>query len=254
MALFTGYLSYFIYLIVLIILASLKIVKEYERGVKFTLGKYAGIMPPGLRIVIPIIQAWERVDIRIKAIDVPDQDAITKDNVSLKVNAVLYYKVQDAKKAIIEVERFNFAVSQLAQTTMRDVVGEVSLDELLSKRETISGKIKDIVDTATDPWGIKVESVELKHIELPEQLKRTIGKEAEAERERRAVIIKARGEVEAADNMAKAAKTLATGPGALHLRTLQTLNDLSSDKSNTVVFGLPLEMLRAFEGMDKKKK
>ena len=230
------------------VLAALKIVKEYERGVKFTLGKFSGIMSPGLRIVIPIIQSWQRVDIRIKAVDVPDQDAITKDNVSIKVNAVLYYKVADSKKAIIEVEEFNYAVSQLAQTTMRDVVGEVSLDELLSKRDSVSKRIREIVDKATDPWGIKVESVELKHVELPEQLKRTIGKEAEAEREKRAVIIKAQGEVIASDNMAKAARTLATGPGALHLRTLQTLNDLSSDKSNTIVIGVPLEMLKAFEG------
>jgi len=254
MVLGIGLWGYLAYVLIFLILFGLKIVKEYERGVKFTLGKYAGIMSPGLRLVIPVIQSWERVDIRIKAIDVPDQDAITRDNVSLKVNAVLYYKVSDSKKAIIEVERFNFAVSQLAQTTMRDVVGEVTLDELLSKRETISKKIKDIVDKATDPWGIKVESVELKHIELPEQLKRTIGKEAEAEREKRAVIIKAQGEVEASNNLAKAAKTLASGPGALHLRTLQTINDLSSDKSNTVVLGLPLEMLRALEGEKKDKK
>ena len=226
---------------------GLKVVKEYERGVKFTFGRYRKIMSPGLRIVFPIIQTWQRVDIRIKAIDVPDQDAITKDNVSLKVNAVLYYKVTDAKKAIIEVEKFNFAVSQLSQTTMRDVVGEATLDELLSKREIISKKIKQIVDKATDPWGIKVESVELKHVELPEQLKRTIGKEAEAEREKRAVIIKARGEVLAADNMAKAAKILGKADGALHLRTLQSLNDLSSDKSNTIVLGIPLEILRAYE-------
>ena len=239
--------------LLVIILGSLKIVKEYERGVKFTLGKYAGIMTPGLRLVIPVIQSWQRVDIRIKAIDVPDQDAITRDNVSLKVNAVLYYKVSDSKKAIIEVEEFNYAVSQLAQTTMRDVVGEVSLDELLSKRDSISKRIKEIVDRATDPWGIKVDSVELKHVELPEQLKRTIGKEAEAEREKRAVIIKAQGEVIASTNLAKAANTLANGPGALHLRTLQTLNDLSSDQSNTIIFAIPLEILKAFEGMTKKK-
>ena len=234
--------------VVIFLASGLKVVNEYERGVKFNLGKFRRIMGPGLRIVIPILQSWERVDIRVKAIDVPDQDAITRDNVSLKVNAVLYYKVADSRKAIIEVEEFNYAVSQLAQTTMRDVVGEVTLDELLTKRDSISKKIKDIVDKATDPWGVKVESVELKHIELPEQLKRTIGKEAEAEREKRAVIIKARGEVEASANMAQAATTLAKAPGALHLRTLQTLNDLSSDKSNTVVMGLPLEILRAFEG------
>ncbi len=249
-----GLLGYVVVLLVLFVLSGLKVVQEYQRGVKFTLGKYSGIMQPGLRFVIPIIQSWKRVDIRVTVVDVPDQDAITKDNVSLKVNAVLYYKVTDAKRAIIEVEEFNFAVSQLSQTTMRDVVGEVSLDELLSKRDSVSKRIRGIVDKATDPWGIKVESVELKHVELPEQLKRTIGKEAEAEREKRAVIIKAGGEVIAADNMAKAAKTLATAPGALHLRTLQTLNDLSSDKSNTVVIGIPLEILRAIEKPSKSGK
>jgi len=248
MVVMTMLMWYILVALALLILSGLKIVKEYQRGVKFTLGKYGGMMNPGLRLVIPIIQSWQRVDIRIKAVDVPDQDAITKDNVSLKVNAVLYYKVADAKHAVIEVEDFGYAVSQLAQTTMRDVVGEVSLDELLSKRDSVSKRIREIVDKATDPWGIKVESVELKHVELPEQLKRTIGKEAEAEREKRAVIIKAEGEVIASENMSKAARTLATGPGALHLRTLQTLNDLSSDKSNTVVLGLPLEILRAFEG------
>jgi len=243
-----------IVILALFILSGLKIVKEYERGVRFTLGKYSGIMQPGLRFVIPIIQSWRRVDIRVKVVDVPDQDAITKDNVSLKVNAVLYYRVIDAKSAIIEVQEFNFATSQLSQTTMRDVVGEVTLDDLLSKRDSISKRIREIVDRATDKWGIKVESVELKHIELPEQLKRTIGKEAEAEREKRAVIIKAGGEVIAASNMAKAATTLATAPGALHLRTLQTLNDLSSDKSNTVVFAIPLEILRAIEKKEKDNK
>ena len=241
-------------IIVLLILSGLKIVKEYQRGVKFTLGRFSKIMEPGLRVVIPVIQSWKRVDIRVKAVDVPDQDAITKDNVSLKVNAVLYYNVADSRKAVIEVEHFDYAVSQLAQTTMRDVVGEVTLDDLLSKRETISKKIRNIVDKATDPWGIRVISVELKHIELPEQLKRTIGKEAEAEREKRAVIIKAQGEVAASSNMAKAAKTLSGSVGALHLRTLQTLNDLSSDQSNTIVFGVPLEILRSFENVNKKKK
>ena len=238
--------------IVVFIALGLKIVQEYERGVRFTLGKFSGVINPGLRFVIPILQTWQKVDIRTKVIDVPDQDAITKDNVSIKVNAVLYFKVSDAEKAIIQVEHYGYAVSQLAQTTMRDVVGEVTLDELLSKREAVSSKIRLIVDKATDPWGIKVESVELKHVELPENLKRVIGKEAEAEREKRAVIIKASGEVIAADNMAKAAKILATGPGALHLRTLQSINDISSDQSNTVIFAVPLEILRAFESMRKK--
>ena len=239
-------------LVVIFIASGIKVVKEYERGVRFTLGKFSGVINPGLRFVIPILQTWQKVDIRTKVIDVPDQDAITKDNVSIKVNAVLYFKVSDAEKAIIQVEHYGYAVSQLAQTTMRDVVGEVTLDELLSKREAVSSKIRLIVDKATDPWGIKVESVELKHVELPAHLKRVIGKEAEAEREKRAVIIKASGEVIAADNMAKAAKILATGPGALHLRTLQSINDISSDQSNTVIFAVPLEILRAFESMRKK--
>lgn len=240
-------------LVVLYILAGLKIVNEYERGVRFFLGKYTGMMKPGLRIVLPVIMSWRRVDLRVKAVDVPDQDAITKDNVSIKVNAVLYYKVSDASKAILEVERYNYAVSQLAQTTMRDIVGETSLDELLSKRDSISKRIKEIVDKATDQWGIKVDSVELKHVELPADLKRVIGKEAEAEREKRAVIIKASGEVIASTNMAKAATTLATAPGALHLRTLQSINDLSSDQSNTIVFAVPLEVLKSFEGFKDKK-
>ena len=252
MVLGLGLLGYTVILLIVFVLSGLKVVNQYERGVKFTLGKYEGIMEPGLRFVTPIIQSWRRVDIRVIVVDVPNQDAITKDNVSIKVNAVLYYKVTDAKSAIIEVEEFNFAVSQLSQTTMRNVVGEVSLDDLLSKRESVSKRIREIVDKATDQWGVKVESVELKHVELPEQLKRTIGKEAEAEREKRAVIIKATGEVIAANDMAKAAKTLATAPGALHLRTLQTLNDLSSDKSNTVVFAIPLEVLRAIEKIGKK--
>ena len=234
-----------------IVMSGIKVVKEYERGVKFTFGKFTRIMDPGLRLVVPAFQTWQKVDIRIKTIDVPDQDAITRDNVSIKVNAVLYYKVSDSQKAIIEVQNFNYAVSQLAQTTMRDVVGEVTLDELLSKRDDISQKIRVIVDKATDPWGIKVESVELKHVELPEQLKRTIGKEAEAEREKRAVIIKAEGELIAATNMSKAARMLAEAPGALHLRTLQSINDMSSDHSNTVVFCIPLEILRALERFNK---
>lgn len=242
-------LVWIVIIVVGFLLLGLKVVNEYERGVKFTLGRFSGVIKPGLRLVIPIFQSWERVDIRTKTVDVPDQDAITRDNVSIKVNAVLYYKVSDAKSAIIQVEDFEYAVSQLSQTTMRDVVGEATLDQLLSKRDSISKRIQEIVDKATDPWGIKVESVELKHVELPEQLKRTIGKEAEAEREKRAVIIKAQGEVDAAKNMAQAAKMLSGSPGALHLRTLQTLNDLSSDQSNTIVLGVPMEVLRAFEGM-----
>lgn len=235
------------------IASCLKIVKEYERGVKFTLGKYAGIMGPGLRIVLPLIQSWERVDMRVKAVDVPSQECISKDNVSIRVNAVLYYRVNAADKSILEVEHYNYAVSQLAQTTMRNIVGEFELDDILQKREMISKKIEEIVDKQTDKWGIDVQKIEIKDIELPQDMKRVISKEAEAEREKRAVIVKAEGEVVASTNMAKAAKTLSAAPGALHLRTLQSINDLSSDQSNTVVFAVPLEILKAFEGMKKGK-
>lgn len=237
----------------IIIIAAIKQINQYERGVKFTMGKFAGIMSPGWRLVIPVFQSYQKVDMRIKAVDVPDQEAITKDNISVKVNAVIYYQVSNAEKAIIEVQDFFFAVSQLAQTTMRNVVGEVNLDELLSNRDEIAEKIRGIVDRATDAWGIKVDSVELKDVTLPEEMKRVIGKQAEAEREKRSVIIKAEGEVIAAENLSKAAQILAASQGALHLRTLNTLNDLSSDQSNTVIFAIPLEILRAFERMGKDK-
>jgi len=239
--------------VVLLILASLRQVNQYERGVKFTMGRYQGTMGPGWRLVYPIFQSMRKVDMRVKAVDVPNQEAITKDNVSCQINAVIYYKVSDAAKAVIEVENFYYAVSQLAQTTMRNVVGEVTLDELLSSRDTLSKRIQELVDHASDPWGIKVDNVELKDVLLPEEMKRTIGKQAEAEREKRAVIIRASGEVIAAENMSQAAKILSQSAGALHLRTLQSLNSLSSDKSNTVVFALPIEVLRALEGFGKKR-
>jgi regulator of protease activity HflC (stomatin/prohibitin superfamily) len=241
-------------IVVAIILASIRQVNQYQRGVKFTMGRYSGIMAPGWRLVIPVFQTARKVDMRIKAVDVPDQEAITKDNISVRVNAVIYYKVRDANQVIIEVEDFGYATSQLAQTTMRNVVGEVNLDELLSSREAIAEKIREIVDKATDAWGIEVHSVELKDVTLPEEMKRVIGKQAEAEREKRSVIIKAEGEVIAAENLAKAANTLSTSDGALHLRTLSTINDVSSDQSNTIVFAIPLEILRAFERIGKKDK
>jgi regulator of protease activity HflC (stomatin/prohibitin superfamily) len=234
-----------------IVLISIRQVNQYERGVKFQFGKFKTIADPGWRLVWPIIQNMTKVDIRIKAVDVPFQETITKDNVSAKVNAVLYYKVTDSQRAIIDVEDFMFAVSQLAQTTMRNVVGEMTLDELLSNREQAADKIRQIVDVASDPWGLKVDSVELKDVILPDDMARVIGKQAEAEREKRSVIIKAEGEVTASENLRKAAETLSKSPGALHLRTLSTLNDLSSDQSNTVVFAIPLEILRAFEKITK---
>lgn len=241
-----------IILILIILLASIKQINAYERGIKFTTGKFTKIMEPGWRIVLPILQSYKKVDIRTKAVDVPEQDAITKDNVSVRINAVIYYKIFDASKAILEVENFYYAVSQLAQTTMRNAVGEVSLDELLSEREMISDKICEIIDKATDPWGIKVENVELKDVSLPEEMKRVIARVAEAEREKLAVITKAKGEVEASENLAIAAKNLSANPVSVHLRTLETINDLSSDQSNTIVFALPLDILKSFDTYNKK--
>ena len=233
-------------IVLVIILCSIRQISEYERGILFQFGKYKKIMNPGWNIVLPIIQSFQKVDIRTKAVDVPEQDAITKDNVSIRINAVIYYKIFDASKAVIAVERYQYAVSQLAQTTMRNAVGAVSLDELLSEREKISTEICNIIDAATDPWGIKVENVELKDIKLPEEMQRVIAKIAEAEREKQAVITKSIGEVEASKNLAEAASTMASTPGALHLRTLATINDVSSDQSNTIIFAIPLEVLQAF--------
>ena len=241
-------------LILFIILISIKQVNQYERGLRFTLGKYSGIMMPGWRLVWPIIQFYKKVDLRVKAVDVPNQEAITKDNISVSVNAVIYYKVKEADKAFLEVEDFYYAISQLAQTTMRNVVGQVDLDGLLSQRDRVSGNIRDIIEKAADPWGIQVISVELKDITLPEEMKRVIGKQAEAEREKRAIIIRAEGEVIAASNTAKAAEILSAVTGGLHIRTLQAINDVSSDKASKIIFAVPLEILRAFERFDKDKK
>ena len=232
--------------ILFILLISIRQISEYERGIKFRFGKFKKIMKPGWNVVLPIFESYKKVDIRTKAVDVPEQDAITKDNVSIRINAVIYYKVFDASKAILAVERYQYAVGQLAQTTMRNAVGAVSLDELLSERDKISSEICNVIDEATDPWGIKVENVELKDVKLPEEMQRVIAKVAEAEREKEAVITKSKGEKEAADNLAKAADVLSDSPGALHLRTLATLNDLSSDQSNTIIFAIPIEVLQAF--------
>lgn len=239
--------------IIVVLLSSIRQINQYQRGVKFTLGKFSSIMEPGWRIVIPVFQSYQKVDIRIKAVDVPDQNAITRDNVSVKVNAVIYYKVGDAEKAIIEVEDFRYAISQYAQTTMRNIVGEVTLDELLSSRDKIADRIREIVDKETDAWGLKVQNVELKDVSLPPDMERTIGKQAEAEREKRAVIINSEGELAASQNIAQAAQMLSNTPGALHLRTLQSINDMSSDQSNTVVYMVPVEVLKAFEGFSKKQ-
>lgn len=235
-----------------IILASIRQVNQYEVGLRFTMGRFTATLEPGWRLVIPIFQSYRKVDMRVKAVDVPDQNAITQDNVSVAVNAVIYYRVSSAEKAILEVENFYYAISQYAQTTMRNIVGEVTLDQLLSGREAIANRIKEIVDAETDAWGLKVNNVELKDIKLPETMERTIAKQAEAEREKRAVIITSEGELAASQNIAKAAETLAKHQGALHLRTLQSINDVSSDQSNTIIFTVPLEIMQAFAGYMKK--
>ena len=236
----------------IIVFSSIRQINQYERGILFVRGKYSKVLEPGWHVIWPIFQSCKKIDIRTRAVDVPEQVAITSDNVSIKINAVIYYKVFDAGKALCEVEDFHYAVGQLAQTTMRNVVGTVTLDQLLTDREKISGNICQIIDKATDPWGIKVENVELKDISLSQEMQRVMAKVAEAEREKNAVITKAEGEVEAAKNLAEAANMMGNTPGALHLRTLATINDLSSDQSNTVVFALPVEVLRALEGMGKK--
>ena len=239
-------------IVTLVVLASLKQVNEYERGIIFTMGRFTGVLKPGWRLVIPIFQTWQKIDVRTKVVVEPDQEAITKDNVSTKITAVLYYKITDAQKAILEVEDFYSAVSQLAQTTMRNIIGEVDLDHLLTQRHDLAIKIQEQVEKAAHQWGLDVSSVELKDIKLPESMVRTMAKQAEAEREKRATIINSEGEVIASKNLAEAAKTMSDAPGALHLRTLNSINDISSDQSNTVVFTVPLEILKALEGFKKK--
>lgn len=239
----------FLAIVGFVILISLRQVNQYERGVRYTMGRFSGIANPGWRVVLPIFQSMTKVDVRTRAMDVPKQETITKDNVSCKMNAVIYFKINDAAKAINEVENVIWAVSQLAQTTMRRIAGEVTLDELLSNREKIAAQILQIVDVTTEQWGVTVETVELKDIELPENMVRTMAKTAEAEREKRATIINSEGEVIAAQNLSQAAGLMAQTPGALHLRTLNSINDISSDQSNTVVFAIPLEILRAIDGI-----
>ena len=233
--------------IILYILSGIRVINEYERGVKFSFGKFSRICEPGWRLALPIFQRIVTVDMRVTVMDVPSQVAITKDNVSTTINAVLYFKVFNSEYAIIKVSNYFYAISQLAQTTMRNVVGEASLNELLQKREGIAARIKDIVDKETDPWGIKVTSVELKDIQLPENLQRALARAAEAEREKDAVIIKAEGDRIAADNISQAAKIITQTSGGMFLRTLSTLTDLSANQSNTIVFLLPMEILKAME-------
>lgn len=228
------------------IMSALKVLKEYQRGVVFRLGKVIGLKGPGLIIVWPIIDSMRKVDLRVIAMDVPPQDVITRDNVSIKVNAVAYYRVVDPIKAILEVTNFMYATNQLAQTTLRSVLGEATLDELLAERDDINSKLQGILDRMTDPWGIKVGAVEVKHVDLPEEMQRVMAKEAEAERDRRAKIIRADAEFQAARKLADAAKIIDESPTALQLRYLQTLGDIAVENNSTIAFPIPLEMLRPF--------
>jgi regulator of protease activity HflC (stomatin/prohibitin superfamily) len=241
-----------LWVIAAVLLVSIRQINQYERGVRFTFGKFSNIAQPGWRLVLPVIQSMVKVDMRTKAVEVPYQEAITKDNVSCKINAVIYYRIADAGRSVNEVENVWNAASQLAQTTMRNVVGELTLDELLAERDQASARIKQLIAAHTASWGIEVQGVELKDISLPDDMQRTIAKQAEAERERRAVIINSEGEISAAENLRKAAEILSSSPGALHLRTLNSINDISSDQSNTIVFAVPLEVLKAFDTWSKK--
>jgi len=241
-------------LILLVIAASLRILREYERGVVFTLGRYSGLKGPGLIIVIPIIQQMERIDLRTRVFDVPPQDVITRDNVSVQVNAVVYYRVIDPERAVLQVEHFTVATSELAQTTLRSVVGQHELDQILAERETLNADVQRILDEQTDAWGIKVSNVELKHVDIDELMVRAIAKQAEAERLRRAKIIDAEGEFQAAQKLVEAGTMMAEQPAAMQLRYLGTLSNIAVEKNSTIVFPMPMDMFRWLSnpGGDKK--
>jgi regulator of protease activity HflC (stomatin/prohibitin superfamily) len=240
-----------IILVIMFLISSIRVLREYERGVIFRLGRLYKSKGPGLIIVLPIIDKMVRVSLRLVTMDVPPQDVITRDNVSVKVNAVVYFRVMDPSKAIVDVEDFLYATSQLSQTTLRSVLGQSELDELLSEREKINVHLQSILDEHTDPWGIKVTQVEVKHIDLPSEMQRAIARQAEAERERRAKVIHAKGEFQAADQLAAAARILGQTPVALQLRFLQTLTEVATEKNSTLVFPVPIDLFRPFLGLFK---
>ncbi|RPJ21113.1 MAG: slipin family protein [Desulfobacteraceae bacterium] len=233
-------------LIVFFLFSAIKILREYERGVIFRLGRVIKVKGPGLILLIPVIDKMVKVSLRLVTMDVPPQDVITRDNVSVKVNAVIYFRVMDPNAATIEVENYIFATSQLAQTTLRSVCGQVELDELLAQREKINTQLQNILDKHTDPWGIKVTTVEVKHIDLPQEMQRAMAKQAEAERERRAKVINAEGEFQAAARLTEAAGIIAEHPEALQLRYLQTLREISSEGNSTTLFPIPIDLFRPF--------
>ena len=242
------YIPYLVILLVAvgIVLSAVRVLREYERGVVFTLGRFTSVKGPGLIVLVPFVQQAVRVDLRTVVLDVPSQDVISHDNVSVKVNAVLYFRVVDPDKAIIQVENFMEATSQLAQTTLRSVLGKHDLDEMLSERDKLNTDLQEILDAQTDAWGIKVANVEIKHVDIDESMVRAIARQAEAERERRAKVIHAEGEKQAAQALMEAAQTLAEQPSAMQLRYLQTLTQVAGDKTSTLVFPVPVDLLSAF--------
>ncbi len=241
-----------IFLAVMFLSAAIKILNEYERGVIFRLGRIINVKGPGLIILIPIVDRMVRVDMRTITMDVPPQDVITRDNVSIKVNAVVYFRVVDANRAIIEVENYLYATSQLSQTTLRSVCGQVELDEILSARDKINIHLQEILDRSTDPWGIKVTHVEVKYIDLPQEMQRAMAKQAEAERERRAKVINAEGEFQAAQKLVEAARLMSDQPMALQLRYLQTLVQIGAENNSTTLFPIPIDLFKPFVKMAEK--
>ena len=239
----------FLVLLIMVIASAVRILFEYERGVVFRLGRFASVKGPGLRFIIPVVDKLVKVSLRTVAMDVPPQDVITKDNVSVKVNAVLYFRVMQPEKALIEVENYLYATSQLAQTSLRSVLGQSEMDELLANREQINLHLQEILDRQTDPWGVKISLVEIKHVDLPIEMQRAMARQAEAERERRSKVIHAEGEFQASQKLADAARIISSESGALQLRFLQTLTEVSTEKNSTIIFPLPLDLLRPF--MDK---
>jgi regulator of protease activity HflC (stomatin/prohibitin superfamily) len=241
-------------LIVSIISSAVRVLMEYERGVVFRLGRFAMVKGPGLRFVIPVVDKLIKVSLRTVAMDVPPQDVITKDNVSVQVNAVLYFRVVEPEKALIEVEDYLYATSQLAQTSLRSVLGQAELDDLLSHRDRINKQLQEILDRQTDPWGVKISNVEIKHVDLPQEMKRAMARQAEAERERRAKVIHAEGEFQASQKLADAAGIISKESGALQLRFLQTLTEIATEKNSTIIFPIPLDLLKPFLGPSEKEK
>ncbi|AMV71982.1 SPFH domain-containing protein [Desulfuromonas carbonis] len=238
-------------LVAIILFNAVKVLFEYERGVVFRLGRYSGVKGPGLRLIIPIIDRLVKVSLRTVAMDVPPQDVITKDNVSVKVNAVLYFRVMAPEKALIEVENYLYATSQLAQTSLRSVLGQSELDELLAHRDQINQQLQQILDRQTDPWGVKISNIEIKHVDLPVEMQRAMARQAEAERERRSKVIHAEGEFQASQKLADAARVISTETGALQLRFLQTLTEISAEKNSTIIFPIPIDLIKPFLGKEK---